>query len=38
MNYDKFSNLAKNSVEKSIKSAQLFGHRILDSEHLLLGL
>lgn len=38
MNYDKFDVLSKNAVEKSIKSAQLFGHKVLDNEHLLLGL
>lgn len=38
MNYDRFTNLAKNSIEKGIKTAQIFGHKVVDSEHILFGL
>ncbi len=38
MDYENFSNSSKNVVERSIKIAQIFGHKVVDSEHLLLSL
>ncbi len=38
MYFNRFSESAKNAIDLSIGSAQNFGHKIVDSEHLLLGI
>lgn len=38
MYFDKFSKAAQNSIDISIESAKEFGHKIIGTEHLLMGL
>ena len=38
MYFNRFSEVARNAIDLSIKSAQKYGHRVLDSDHILLGL